>query len=165
MDQTNKTANWIPWLILLVCLLPSLCANLIYKANLIDPSESKQNGTLISPAIKADSLETKEVAMDLKKKSNKGRVWNIAYVLPKECGSECQNRIHELKNLKIALGREYHRVDITTVAPQVLPDIKLSQNEIYMIDPNKFLMMKYPSNQETSDIYKDIKHVLRYSNG
>ena len=43
----TKTTRIIPWIILFICLLPSICANLLYRHNLINNHDSKQNGNLI----------------------------------------------------------------------------------------------------------------------
>lgn len=164
-DNSNKPVNWIPWLILLVCLLPSICANFLYKANLVNSKETKQRGSLVTPAQPAEHLKLENITSDLKSNQSSNKVWNLVYVAPKPCSHDCKQRIHELQNLKIALGRDYHKVNINTALPQVFDGLSLNENEVYIMDPNGFIMMQYQTQQTTSDILKDVKHLLRYSNG
>jgi hypothetical protein len=146
-------------------LLPSICANLLYRHNLINNHDSKQNGNLISPVVSADPLKLTTVELDLKTGKQNKMQWIIVYVKPKECNENCEQRIHELKNLKIALGRDYHKVTLNTTGPQQLNNLNLLAEQIYLIDPNNFIMMQYQQKHNTSNILKDIKHLLRYSNG
>lgn len=163
--KSNKSVGWIPWLILLVCLLPSVCANFLYKANLINSNSTKQHGNLVTPALSAKHLQLNDINLDLKENKINARTWKIVYIPTEPCSNDCKQKIHELKNLKIALGREYHRANINTTSPQKLGNFSLKHNETYIIDPNDFLMMQYLPQQTTSDILKDVKHLLRYSNG
>lgn len=163
--QESKASKYIPLLVLVICLIPSVAANFLYKFkhDSLKAGETKQQGMLISPAIELPDINIFSDNGTIIKRDNIVNKWNIIYIKPEQCSSECKQKIAELKNLKVALGRDYNKINITTTSPLKSDNINLNEDNIYLIDPQTFVMMRYTQEHSTSQILKDVKHIMRYT--
>lgn len=87
-------------ILLLVFVLPVALAKLVLSLNLYQGGATNQ-GELLGEDISYLSLS---------QVNPKPQSWQILYLLPSHCGSQCQDRLYILKQSHIALGQEKHRV-------------------------------------------------------
>lgn len=183
--QTGATS---PKLILsllgLMFLVPLTLAWLMYTGAInFSPGGGVNRGELVDPPIAADVPE-QFLAQGL------AEHWVLAHTLPGICADACQDRLHGLRQIHKALGRDAVRVRLLLLANSELmvsdlpemekPDSgftvldsntgKLSQqfeslgdrHGIFIIDPLGNIMMRYASETNSNDILIDMERLLQY---
>lgn len=111
-------------------------------------------------------------------KSGPTAPWIVAYVGPPSCGVSCEYALVRMRQARLALGKDAHRVQrwwlVTESTPsskvttmmQAYPGIRigllpphsplaahaLSKIAVQMIDPSGFLILQYPSNWQDKEL-------------
>jgi hypothetical protein len=88
------------FVLLLVFVLPVALAKLVLSLNLYQGGATNQ-GELLTGDISYQSLA---------QTNPKPHAWQILYLLPSHCGSQCQDRLYILQQSHIALGQVKNRV-------------------------------------------------------
>jgi len=152
--------------------------------------DSKNHGTLIQPAIalSGDGLESLD-----SRKLPPGffeDLWTLVHLQQGECGQPCRNGLYKMRQSRLALGKDRHRVQrlllftgppppaaqlarISADAPGLRLAVVRSSilrglinpwaGQILMVDPQGFVMMRYPGSSKADGILKDFQRLLRIS--
>ncbi|WP_243656729.1 SCO family protein [Paucimonas lemoignei] len=177
--------------ILAVCASPLVFSYVTYYV--IKPSSRTNYGTLLDPRqhpmprLGSVALDGKPTELD----AYKGK-WLMLQVDSGNCEQACQKKLYDMRQLRIAQGKERDRVErvwlitdnepLDTVlmreydgtrmlrVPQAtlqgwLPVEKGATvaDHIYMIDPLGNLMMRFPKNADPNRIKKDLGRLLKAS--
>lgn len=192
--EENKQQNagrWKLFAIIAVCVAPLIASYLTYYV--IKPQGRTNYGTLIDPrahpvpALGASTLDGKPASLD----AYKGK-WLMLQVADSACDASCQKKLYDMRQLRLAQGKDMDRVErawlITDEKPietllireydgthmlRVKPDALKSwlpaetgttpADHIYMIDPLGNLMMRFPKDADPNKIKKDIARLLKAS--
>ena len=113
-------------------------------------------------------------------------VWTLAYVSHSGCKSVCQLALIDLRQVKIALGRDTNRfrqllvltnpqsavpaflkgdsgLRIARSAASHLPANVVGGDYLLLVDPQGFAVMHYPPATSPSAVLKDLKRLLKIS--
>ncbi|MEM6818256.1 MAG: hypothetical protein AAF578_05665 [Pseudomonadota bacterium] len=138
-------------------------------------------GTLIEPPI---TLEAKQ-HFDL---GVRGR-WTLLYVGRQTCDEECQNALVDIRQIRLATGREIDRIErmVWTEVPlgsTILDEhpglvaltptsetataleralLQLDAGHIYIIDPIGNIILEYTTNPDRKALLKDLRKLLKLS--
>lgn len=193
MEQNNrqKTGRWKLFAVLAVCASPLIASYLTYYV--IKPQGRTNYGALIDPrahpvpAIGAVTLDGRPAALD----ALKGK-WIMLQVSDADCPQPCQKRLHDMRQLRLAQGKEMDRIErvwlITDDKPletllmreydgthmlRVKPDVlkgwlpaeagTTAADHIYMIDPLGNLMMRFPKDADPNKVKRDVAKLLKAS--
>ncbi|HYD93784.1 MAG TPA: cytochrome C oxidase subunit I [Noviherbaspirillum sp.] len=194
MEQSKQknAGRWKLFLVLAVCASPVIASYLTYYV--IKPEGRTNYGALVDPrahpipaALGAVSLDGKPASLD----AYKGK-WVMLQVGDAECGNDCRKRLYDMRQLRLAQGKDKDRIErvwlITDDKPletmlmreydgthmlRARPDSLKSwlpadsgttaADHIYMIDPLGNLMMRFPKDADPNKIKKDIAKLLKAS--
>lgn len=193
MKQSNpqKTGRWKLIALLAVCASPLIASYLTYYV--IKPEGRTNYGALIDPrahpipALGTTTLDGQAAALD----GLKGK-WIMLQVAEGECPAPCQKKLYEMRQLRLAQGKERDRIErvwlITDDSPletmlmreydgtrmwRVRPDVVKNwlptepgtsvADHIYMIDPLGNLMMRFPKDGDPNKVKKDVAKLLKAS--
>jgi cytochrome oxidase Cu insertion factor (SCO1/SenC/PrrC family) len=190
-DKKKSAGRGKLFLVLAVCASPLIASYFTYYV--IKPSSRTNYGTLLDPrnypipALASTALDgSKSSLQDYKGK------WLMVQVNDADCQAACQKRLNDMRQLRLAQGKEMDRIErvwlITDdrpletillrqydgmrhlrVSPQVLQawlpveQGTLASDHIYLIDPLGNLMMRYPKDADPNKIKKDLAKLLKAS--
>ncbi|HEX5055552.1 MAG TPA: hypothetical protein VFX02_03555 [Gammaproteobacteria bacterium] len=194
MAQQKKRGRLVLVLIALIFLVPLLAAVWLQRVVSREGVWGTTNhGTLIQPPLalkdfRLPSLEGPEFTLD----KLRGK-WTLLYVAPSvaECDQQCLQMVYYMRQIRLSLNQDMTRVQrVLLAAPEAawLPNIAKEyegmhilydtgspaslreqlnpvQPGIYMIDPMANAMMIFPPDTDPRDILKDIKRLLKISQG
>lgn len=171
-----KRNNLLLLLLVFVFLAPGLAAYLFYSHPDWLNSGTVNRGTLLNPPQQLTPATA----------SHKWRImlWN-----PQPCQTACKQQLDRLARIRLALGRRLYEVeqdlvtrtateelsaeDYKTLREQDITLIRLSSEQkdklsaltdnaqIFIVNPENYLILSYAVNAQSSDIFHDIKHLLR----
>jgi hypothetical protein len=142
------------FILLLVFVLPVALAKLVLSLNLYQGGATNQ-GELLTDDLSYHSLS---------QANPKPQSWQVLYLLPSHCGSQCQDRLYILQQSHIALGQEKDRVtsiiivqsnsdidalsglklEYQTMAANTQLASLLLEQQLIIVDPLGSLVMRYP---------------------
>ena len=192
LDKKQQSkGRWKLLAVIAVCAAPLIASYLSYYV--IKPEGRTNYGTILDPrayaipALDATTLDGKPISLD----AYKGK-WIMLLVDDAECGETCKRKLYNLRQLRLAQGKDRDRVErlwlITDDKPletlvireydgtQMLrakPDLVRTwlpvepgtavEDHIYMIDPLGNLMMRFPKDADPNKIKKDLSKLLKAS--
>ena len=192
MEERKKTmGRWKLLAILLVCASPIIFSYLTYYV--IKPEGRTNYGAFIDPrdfplpVLETTTLDGKPVSLE----AYKGK-WIMLLVAGGDCLSSCEKKLHDIRQLRLAQGKEMERIErvwlITDAQPidtilirefdgthmlranrelvsawlPVESDTTVNDH-IFMIDPLGNLMMRFPKDADPNKIKKDLYKLLKAS--
>lgn len=190
-NSQQKKGRWKLFAVIAICASPMIASYLTYYV--IKPDDRTNYGDLIDPraypipALEARTLDGKPTGLD----AYKGK-WVMMQISDAACPPSCRERLHDMRQLRLAQGknmdrvervwlvtddqpletqliREYDGTHILRVDPNKLnawlpTDAGTSVSDhIYMIDPLGNLMMRFPEDADPNKIKKDLSKLLRAS--
>ncbi len=166
MTKNNRTIFIAIWG---VALVPVAAALLMYFAQWGVPSGRTNAGQLQAPGT---SLSALGLSTDLQTQSAQGR-WLLLITAPEHCAEQCQHWMHQLGQIKTALGRDTDRVEYYLVQPsgQQSGDQELRlvsskadfQPAVWVADPLGNLVMRYELSQPPQELLSDLRRLLKAS--
>jgi len=193
VEQTKqqKTGRWKLFLVIAICASPLVASYLTYYV--IKPEGRTNYGALIDPraypipTLGTTTLDGKPSSLD----ALKGK-WIMLHVDDAECVASCQKQLHDMRQLRLAQGKEMDRIErvwlITDDRPLETVLMReydgthmlrakgdalkawlpveqdtVAADHIYIIDPLGNLMMRFPKNADPNKIKKDIAKLLKAS--
>lgn len=168
--------------------LPMLIANILYKKHITLSKKTTNHGQLILPTIASTQFNLTSTGkwaliLFIHNNCNKAclnHLYNLHQIL-KACGKD-RDRIQPIivstapqasyAKLKQSLLPRYPQLELTKITPteyQKLllsyPKLKFAQqiNTVFIMDPHGNIMLAYPANSKPVFIFKDIQHLLKYS--
>ena len=191
MEKSKHKGRWKLLAVILVCASPIILSYLAYYV--IKPQGRTNYGAFIDPraypipALGTTMLDGKAITLD----AYKGK-WIMLQIDGGECPAICEKKLHDMRQLRLAQGKEMSRVErvwlITDNKP--LDTILLREfdgtnmlraqadtvrawlpteegttmfDHIYMIDPLGNLMMRFPKDADPNKIKKDVTKLLKAS--
>jgi hypothetical protein len=151
--KINRWNTFIPWMLVLLFALPFLSAYALYSLRHHFIFSTLEAGTLFSPPIQTKQLPFFEAA-------HLGK-WQLIYIQPNLCDSDCESSISNLDAIHLSLGKESHRVKHRIIPAIQAPSLK--QGEIALIDPQGWLVLRYSPSVSPKGILKDLQRLLRFS--
>lgn len=171
-DRSPRSDKRVLWLMLVIFVLPVIAAKLILSMHWYQ-SGVTNHGQLIDPRLHYQDLQLKNPSV---------HTWQMAYLLPQQCGEICQQQLHLLKQGHIALGKDQPRVvPVVIVATQddlnVLKDSgfvllfapqlwrqpsmqSFAAQDFVLIDPLGQWVMRYPTVINKNDLPDELKGLL-----
>ncbi len=145
---------------------------------LIEPAERFEISTLTG----VDGVPVDETLLQDK--------WTLVYIESSECLAECDRAVYRMRQSRHAMGKDMDRVQRVVVAPRSLasdaaakllaydPALRVlgaapdwfarsppatDQAEIYIVDPQGYLVMWYHADADPAGLIKDLKRLLKIS--
>lgn len=190
-DQQRK-GRWKLFAVIAICASPLIASYLTYYV--IKPEGRTNYGALIDPraypipaVLGATSLEGKPAGLN----DYKGK-WIMLQVAEADCQDPCRKRLHDMRQLRLAQGKDMDRIERVWLVTDDKPLETLLMREydgthmlrarsdvvkswlpadagtvpsdhIYMIDPLGNLMMRFPKDADPNKMKKDIAKLLKAS--
>ena len=148
-----------------------------------------QNGSLIHPVIEVGAIEAIAIGNESKQKLL-GK-WTLTGFVSSVCDTDCEKLLYTLRQTRLALGKNLDKVGrlILTDSDEVLgyeeeykgqkvvkdPEEydrlmnkfgeieNFGANDIYLIDPYGFIMMRYDRDMNPKGIIKDVERLIKNS--
>ena len=148
-----------------------------------------QNGSLINPVIKVGEIEAIAIGDETKQKLL-GK-WTLTGFVSSGCDTDCEKLLYILRQTRLALGKNLDKVGrlVLTNSDEVLEyeeeykgqkvvkdpeeydrlmnkfgEIEnFNANDIYLIDPYGFIMMRYDRDMNPKGIIKDVERLIKNS--
>jgi hypothetical protein len=190
-NNQQKKGRWKLFAVIAICASPLIASYLTYYV--IKPEDRTNYGALIDPraypipTLDATTLDGAPTGLN----AYKGK-WIMLQVSDAECAEPCRKRLHDMRQLRLAQGKNMDRIErvwlVTDDEPldtQLIREYddtrilridedKLSAwlptetatsaaDHIYMIDPLGNLMMRFPKDADPNKIKKDLSKLLRAS--
>jgi len=164
---------------------------LVFYTDFMEDSQGIQHGKLVSPVVSIGPIKAKEIStmndVEITKK------WVLVFIQNNVCGKFCNERLYQLRQIRLALGEDRDKVDRLVIINQIndlneLKDLYSGQkfidesfkdyqflvkkfnasnldktNPIFLLDPYGFLMMQYPKGTDPKGIIKDIERLIKNS--
>lgn len=141
--------HWPIRVLFLLFLAPFCAAILVLKFGDYNKFAKVANGSILTPP----------QPINLPAINN---IWQIVYVNPVPCNTECIAKKTTLNNLHIALGADQSRVKITNIENTV-DNTAYEKDSVLIVDPNNLAIMYYAPQENMRGLLKDIKRLLKYS--
>jgi hypothetical protein len=173
--KKQVTKYYILLLLATMFAAPGIAAYVLYQHPDWVASTKVNKGTLLSPPVTLSSL------------GNQSK-WQIIFWSPGACKQTCLKQLDMLARVRLALGRKLYQVDqqlllvdehsaLTKKTKSALKErdfhitrlseddkIKLnalsSDPQIFIANPDNFLILSYQSQVNPEDVYKDLKLLL-----
>lgn len=175
--------------IVLVFVVPLLLAVLLYSQHESWSLGDASHGELIEPVRPLGSVEF--LALDdqrLNTDDLRGH-WTLIHIGGGDCADDCADSLYKTRQVRLALGHERSRVQRLYLAPdrqgmtalQDLLDVHprltvaaprarapeafsdAAEGQVYLIDPQLNVMMRYEPDAEPRGMLEDLEHLLEVS--
>jgi hypothetical protein len=166
---------YVVFILLTLFTAPGVTAYLFYKHPSWLGSARTNKGVLLSQPVELTSIEGKTK-------------WRLLFWTPKSCEQECLRQLDTLGRVRLALGRKLYQVDQMLLLGEEQPeqiaaikkelqdkDYQISslsardkqqlaqlsnKPQIYIMNPDGYLVLSYNSGTKPGDVYKDLKTLL-----
>jgi cytochrome oxidase Cu insertion factor (SCO1/SenC/PrrC family) len=190
-NKQPSKGRWKLFVVILICAAPLIASYLTYYV--IKPQSRTNYGALLDPRaypipkLGATTLDGKPIELD----AYKGK-WMMVQVSDAECDEPCKKRLHDMRQLRLAQGKDMDRIEriwlITDDKPLETMVIReydgthmlrvkpaalqawlpaeqgtVPADHIYLIDPLGNLMMRYPKDADPNKIKRDLSKLLKAS--
>jgi len=104
--------------------------------------------------------------------------WTLLYVSGKQCQQNCQQWLHAMRQIRLALGKDRDKVQRLWLTQQtqvsswqqryphmLIAHVKNSQpwlNQVFIVDPQENLILRYSKITQANDIVSDMKRLLKW---
>jgi cytochrome oxidase Cu insertion factor (SCO1/SenC/PrrC family) len=191
VEPNKNKGRWKLLAVILVCAAPIILSYFTYYV--IKPQSRTNYGTILdprnypTPKLDALTLDKKPASLD----DYQGK-WVMLLVSSAECSASCEKKLHDIRQLRLAQGKEMERIErvwlitddkpIDTIlirefdgtdmlrikADAVRAWLPVDEgtdvtDHIYMIDPLGHLMMRFPKDADPNKIKKDLYKLLKAS--
>ena len=173
--------------IAVLCLAPFVAALTVYYYR--QPQGGANYGELIAPHPLSDPALHHLDRRAFRLSELRGK-WVLLQLDQAECGAACQVKLHDMRQVRLAQGREMGRVErvwlILDEAPletlllreydgtrmlraagspllAEFPQTRSVSDHIYVIDPHGNLMLRFPKDADPRKMNKDLGRLLRAS--
>ncbi len=110
MDRTTVNKNRLKLLAIFgVALLPVLLAFAMYFGGWAIPQDKTNKGNLLWPPVELNLLDRSSLSAQVALQEGEAK-WSLMLTGAGVCNALCRERLHELRQVNIAMGREHERV-------------------------------------------------------
>ena len=161
-------------LLALMFAAPGIAALIFYQHPSWLGASKVNKGTLLNPPIVWNALNSKEAK------------WRIVFWNPQACDELCLKRVNMLARVRLALGRKLYQVEQSLVlssdaiplsdtvkailkeqdfhvmylSQQLAKPLNATEPQIFIANPENYLILAYKPQVNPEDIYKDLKLLL-----
>jgi hypothetical protein len=147
------------------------------------PTGHKNSGEMLQPPIDARAITPQLAAGGAYAWNPNERIWRIVAVAPADCGQPCSKLAQDLDKVWRLFGHRADKVQILWVgplpahAPATEARVLVSPTPallaalprhadargvpVYVIDPNGFVILRYPPRFDAGGLYKDVSKLLK----
>ena len=90
---------------------------LVFYTDFMQDSQGIQHGTLVSPVVSIGSIKAKEIStmseVEITKK------WVLVFIQNNVCDESCNERLYQLRQIRLALGEDRDKVDRLVIFNQI----------------------------------------------
>ena len=190
MNKLTKSRLVLIGLILIFFLPIALSWYLVFFSDYKNKMTSIENGILVEPVIPVGEIESAKLEDNSEIETISGR-WTLVFFVDKKCDDKCNKKLYQVRQIRLALGKNVDKVDRLLISNNVLDWSSLSQDYLgqkvldnsmkdfarvkksfnsiaqfndtsfYLIDPYGFIMMQYKDDIEPKGIIRDIERLIR----
>lgn len=180
---TKKTNRWTLYAVFGVTIVPLLFAMVMYF-NLWGVPDGRTNfGQLLLPPNDLTQAQLVDQEQSEWSQLEADKRWLVVFLPNGQCTKACEETMHLLRQINVALGKEAHRVSRILVNQDGVVSEPLQQRYpaliqlqslsaeafvagegIYIVDPLGNIMMHYNTDFVGKELLKDLKKLLRTSN-
>lgn len=172
-NKVKLRKKWLGGLFVVVFMAPMLLAMLLYHED-YRPTQTKQYGRLLTPPQALGDWQALVAPTPGK--------WRILMNTADECVEECLAKIHMMRQVHTALGKDAPRVErLWVIDDRVLwkpvaaqypalaivtgpwPEWLRKERGVWLVDPLGNVLMFYDGNAPEKGWLKDLKHLLKIS--
>ena len=165
-------------LLILIFVGPLVAAIILYSQHPVWLMHNTLNkGQLLTSPLYFNTLKKQLIL-----KKNRHNPWQIFYLAKTDCKQYCQQRLHRLKQVILALGKNRNQVSAFFIQATQASKIKdnelshylITKNEYYrfftakkvgegyyLVDPQGKIILYYPATVPSENLYKDLIHLLQ----
>ena len=172
----NSSAKFYTLLFLVVMFAaPGIAAYVFYQHPGWLGATKINKGTLLNPPVALKALD------------NKAK-WRIVFWEPDACDAACLKQLDTLARVRLALGRKLYQVDQWIMFGDKAPDLSsetqsilkeldfqvtrlpeadaraqhelFAKPNVFLVDPNNYVILSYSASVNPDDVYKDLKLLL-----
>ena len=157
-------------LLLVIFMLPGLCAYWLYQhPNWLSPVTTNKGRLLVPPVLLSSLPKTSK--------------WGVLLWNPGRCTAVCRQQLNKITRIRLALGRRFYEVNlwlvtdnsktvrmsktnnllkkqgITPLVVQQAPN-GLHESQVLIVDKDNYLILSYPLEANPADIYTDLQRVM-----
>ena len=190
LADTRRPSLWPLWALIAVFFVPLAAAWLLYLQPGWLPVERSNRGEFLQPPLPLGPWLTPPSQTALSSTSE-GQ-WSLMTVAPTSCGQRCRERIHDLRQIRLAAGADRARIRrvlaVGATAPEAsrqwlgrryagtaivrlpssaagaLGQDSLDEGAVFIIDPRGYLTLRFPANSSAKDILHDLKRLMKAVN-
>jgi hypothetical protein len=158
------------WVVLLTPLLVIIVSSILYYSGWLHPATTTNKGELIMPPVSSS-----DVILEAHDRS-----WWLMTANEGRCEEDCVDTLFWLQQIHIRLGKEGTRVSRMLLTDQAMdpledfPGLEVMRGDldllprahnpqIFIMDPNGNIMMKFPKDLPFTDIHDDLNKLLSRS--
>lgn len=188
-EERQRRSRRTLLLLALVFFGPIALAVVLYATDAWRPRGSVQHGELLKTAEPLPSLDLPAAAGDSAGGQLRGR-WSLIYFGPGSCAGLCEERVHAMRQVRLALGKEMGRVqrifcitDGSAPAPGLIAGNagliivadgavigaiarglgERAPGDIFVVDPLGNPVLKFSNTAPMRDVHLDLQHLLKSS--
>jgi cytochrome oxidase Cu insertion factor (SCO1/SenC/PrrC family) len=155
LKHLTSSKGWTSLGLCVVFLAPMVSAALLYVYRDNININTRRSGELLTPPLESQQLE-----LNVTKFLGK---WQLVYLSPASCNSECEIQTKFLDNVRIALGKDKTRV-VSRRIEKPKGDLPFKEGSVLIIDPKGWLVLHYtPELFNPKGILEDLRRLLRFS--
>lgn len=107
--KTRRKNRLLLLLLLASFVIPFVVGDLAYRFGWYQGGQTN-HGRLIDPPAAFADFQARDRDGKLQDAGFAGKEWWLVYVLPADCGQPCRNRLFQMRQVRVALGKEAERV-------------------------------------------------------
>ena len=167
---------------------PLAIAVFIYFTGGWRPMGSTEVGELLWPPVTIPNIVIQEATDTQPRKQLRG-IWTMIYAGPGDCAEPCATRLDRAAQMRLTFGKDAKRIQVVFLAdsePVDVDDLVAKQpalqvlspeqsadalvvigdyqpGELYLVDPQGNIILKYAGDIAIEDVRKDVKKLLKLS--
>ena len=188
MNERQKSGRRAFLLINFLFFGPLALAVFIYATGGWRPDGSTENGEFLWPPVSIPDITLAE-ANDPEPRKHLRGVWNVLYTGPGNCDALCKERLVDLRQMRLTFGKDAPRLQLVYLADSgsvdaaymciehpvmfVVPETQSAEQlsaiedyaagDVYLVDPQGNVILRYPREMTIAEIRDDIKKLLKLS--
>jgi hypothetical protein len=166
---TKTTRSMSFWAVIIVFVLPLVLAIVLYATRTHWSLVSTTQGELLNPPLTLPLNFTEEP-----------RLWRVLYITPSCVDESCQLQLAKITSIHQATGKDFNRSTSVLITTTHNVDQKLLENfnnvdwfelhsampvdtGLFIMDPDGYIILKYPLDTPGAYILEDLRHLLKVS--
>jgi hypothetical protein len=181
-NRRDRRNRMLLLVLVVLFVLPIAAAWLINRGGLV-PAPTRQHGELLQPPLDLREVVPLRADGSAYEWNPEARLWRIVATPPAQCDAACETLAADLDKVWRLFGRNADRVEILWAgewpagvrAPDTLVPMQantalrarlpgndaLAGTPVYVIDPNGFLVLRYPPGFDPAGLRSDVARLVK----